>query len=140
MDDLLIAGMKLDGLDVALRVEAEGNDEALENIAAIGRDGECLRHGNFHVGLAGEPSGGELGRLRRMRGVALRRAVRRPIVNERDLRIGEAALVVEVADSGLGFPRRHVAFGRDGRDERGSFRGVLVSQQGKGRDLARTMA
>ena len=91
-------------------------------------------------GLPASHPAANCGRLRRLRGIAFRRAVRCPIVNERDLRIREAALVVEVADAGLGFPRRHVAFGRDSRDERGAFRGVLIRQQRKGRDLARTVA
>ena len=139
MDHPPVTGTELRGPDVRILFEVQGKHEALELVGAIGGDVKAIAGLQNQVRLTGLPSFGKRGWRGLVLGIALGCAVFGPVAQKGDLLIGQAALMLELAVSGFGFPDRHVPALGDGGDQPGTLRRVLIGQQGEGRDFARAV-
>jgi hypothetical protein len=134
--DLAVAGTELDGADELASRDFDGQDEAAEDVGALGVEGERFGELEDNVGLAHGPAFGELGEGREVVGVTLGRAGGGPGFDELDLGVGEAAVGFELAVAGLGLPGGHGARVGDLRDLLGALADVLVGRERERRDLA----
>jgi hypothetical protein len=135
-----IAGTEFGGSNVGVLLEIQGQNEALEAVVSVGGYVEAVTGLEDEIGLAALPSlrEGRNGRL--VLRIAFGRAVFSPLADEGDLLGGETPLMLECAETGLGFPGRHEALFGDSRDEQGALGCVLVSEQGKRGDFTGPMA
>ena len=117
---------------------SRGDDEALIQIRAFGRDGERRAHLGFQVGLPELPAVGKS----RGRGASAGLPCGAPAAAHcASVAISAAVSLRSSVKARLGGkPWRHVAPGCDGRDQLRAFRRILVGQQAEGRDSARTVA
>ena len=140
MDHASRGGLQLDGADPFVRGEVGGNDEVAVDVGAVGGHGKGGGHFQNQVGRAELPAIGVLRRERRFGRVAQRHAAVHPLLDERDLVGGEAALIAIRGPARLGLPGRHVARLRHGGDGARVGAHVVVGQQGERRHLAGTVA
>src|SRR5579883_2366721 len=140
MHNAPIAGAELHFGSVFFLRGVQRNHKTAEHIRSLGWQRIGLRHCNYLVGLPDLPTASELRGRGLLPGVAFRSAVSGPLADDRDLLIGETALILEVSISRLGLPRRHEMRLCDGGDLLGALGGILISQERKGCNLARMMA
>ena len=140
VDDAPVAGPKLDGGNRSILLQTARDDEAAVDILAVGREGEGLGHFEDEIGLAQLPAIGELRSRRQVFGIAFFGTGVGPTGDGLDLLGGQPPLVLEVAVTVHGFPRRHAPGRGDVLEEVGALGRVLVAHQGEGANLAGPMA
>ena len=118
MDHASRGGLQLDGADPFVGGEVGGDDEVAVDVGAVGGHGKGGGHFQNQVGRAELPGIGVLRHERRFGRIAQRHTSVHPLLDERDLVGGEAALIAIRGPAGLGLPGRHVARLRDGGDGR----------------------
>ncbi len=99
-----------------------------------------LRHADDEIGRAELPAVAPVRQRRQRRRVALRRAVRDPLLQRLELGIGQAALALKVALPGDRLPRRHDPPRGHRRDLRRVPPHIVVGDQAERADLSRPMA
>jgi hypothetical protein len=113
---LLVATAELDATHVARGTRRDRQHEGAESVVFSGTQRVDLLAGEHEVGRAELPAAGKHRWRWRARRVARGRAVRGPGGDGGDLVVAQAALVQELAVTGLGEPRRHAALQHGGRD------------------------
>ena len=133
------AGPELEAAHVARRRPRHGDHEVAEDVGAILAQ-RVLRKRHDQVGLAELPACAEARQRRQVRRVALDESSLRPAIDGRDRVVAQPAFAREVAEPGVGFPRRHVAAGGGGGDLRAVAPRVLVGKQAEGGGAVLPMA
>ena len=133
----------LDGLDVAVLVQIEIGVDVAEQIRTLRRH-QVVRELDDQIGLADLPLGRvrEVDRRRHVLGVAPRRAAVDPRGHERDLRIAQRGVVLELLDADVlvDVPGRHLAIDDAVPDRAGPGSDLLVGDQRHRGHLALAMA
>ena len=144
VEHLLVARSDVDGPDPAF-VGVAGADLDVAVLKRPGRrDLLRLRQPEHDVGLSKRPFSGrrDLERAERVFaiGLAARRALSHPTQQRPGLRDGERGVVGELADVGVGIPRRHAAREQDLLDHRGHALDLLVAGHRPRPDVAGAVA
>jgi hypothetical protein len=139
VDDLAIAGTKLDGSYRAVFLDGDRNDEATEHIPASGGHREGFRHLEDEVRGAELPALGKHRHLRQVPGVALGRSRIRPGGERFDVLVTQSPGVMEFTKARLGVPGWHPPTAGDVLEELRSFGSVLIRQQRERPNLTWTM-
>ena len=140
MHDAAILRTKFGAVQIHVVIQPGGKHEASILIRAIRRQRVFHRNGQHLIGLAGLPSVRELRRRRLRGGISFGSARFGPIFDQGNLRVRKTALAGEISESRLGLPGRHKTAADRPRNQRRSFRGVLVTKQGKWRNFTGAMA
>src|SRR5207253_3105071 len=109
MHDASIAGPELRTAHIDVMIEIHRQKETPELIVTTGREGETRRERQDLIGLPCLPALGERRHWRLIIGIALRRAVVGPGLDQSNLIVGQTSLVGELAVSGFRFPGWHEA-------------------------------
>ena len=129
-----------DGLHPLVLRNIHRDGEVAIDVGAGSGELERLRHRDHQVRLAELPAFGEFGERGEFLRIALRHPGVDPLLDRRDLVVGEPVLSDEIAVPGRGVPGRHVAALGDGGDQRAALLHILVGQQRERPRLARPMA
>ncbi len=129
VDGLARARPELDGADPFVLEQVRGDDEVPVHIRTARR--EIVRGGHLQdeIRRAQVPPFRELPQLRHLCRIARRHALLEPVADRRNLGVGQAALVREVAVAVRGVPRRHVARLGDLRHQLALLFRVLVGDE-----------
>ena len=140
MDDARIAGMKFERPDVSRLRGRDRDHERPKDISAIRPHAIRLRHRHDEIGLTETPTTAPRRHRRQRRPITFRCAVSNPALQHVELGVGQPPLVLKLAFTGFGFPRRHDPAAGDHLDLRQALLHVSVGQQTERADLAGAMA
>ena len=129
VDDPRVAGPKLQGPYIPVRLQGGRYDEHPEDVRSIGRQGVGPGHGEDQVRFPQVPAGRPFRRLGRICRIPFDRPLGHPLRQHADLVHIQPALPDELPVTLLGLPGRHVTTLRDGHDLPGPAADVGVAEQ-----------
>ncbi len=134
-----VPGIELDGAHVACPVGRNRQHEGPEDVGAVSPQRVRLRHLDDDVRSAELPSRAPFGQRRQVGGISFDGALRRPVANRPDLRVGQHTRTDELTRLAARLPRRHHTARRDVDDLRRALPHVEVRGEGERSDFAGAM-